>query len=330
MVKRFFFIVVTILMGNMTVVNAKINYVPLYIVDTSADVKGVKHAPIQPLIITQDDHRLTLPEIDDSLMFQVFKGDDCVYEEAYDRNQPIVDLPTLLYGDYEVRLIADDYYCYGYLTLELLNNPDIPTEYGNWENITLFGSDASPESILNSIMGLNVVEYNRKDKKDGQRYVGIFPDELTATFPQVKDGSYGFIISGINIWGLFSVLVGCIQELKTELDSRTETIVDVMMSRGVSPSAVSEVRAAIGNTLLSAAPTSVYESAQVRYLLTDNTTNAYIAITDMEGRQITRVPVSPSETSVSIDSSTLGQGIFLCTLFVNGEKIETKRLVKTR
>lgn len=325
MVKRFFFIVVTILMGNMTVVNAKINYVPLYIVDTSADVKGVKHAPPQPLIITQDDHRLTLPEIDDSLMFQVFKGDDCVYEEAYDRNQPIVDLPALLYGDYEVRLSADTYYYYGYLTLELLNNPDIPTEYGNWENITLFGSDTSQESILNSIMRLNVVEYNEKDKDEGQRYVGMFYDELAAIFPQLSD-NYG----GIHIQGFLSVLVSCIQELKTELDSRTETIVDVMMSRGVSPSAVSEVRAAIGNTLLSAAPTSVYESAQVRYLLTDNVTNAYIAITDMEGRQITRVPVSPSETSVSIDSSTLGQGIFLCTLFVNGEKIETKRLVKTR
>jgi len=50
----------------------------------------------------------------------------------------------------------------------------------------------------------------------------------------------------------------------------------------------------------------------------------------MEGRQITKVPVSPSETSVSIDSGTLGQGIFLCTLFVNGEIIGTKRLVKTR
>jgi hypothetical protein len=329
MVKRLFFLVVSILMGNMTVVNAKINYVPLYIVDTSADVKGVKHAPPQPLIITQDDHRLTLPEIDDSLMFQVFKGDDCVYEEAYDRNRSIVDLPALLYGDYEVRLCADTYYCYGYLTLELLKNPDIPTEYGNWENIMLFGSDTSQESILNSIMGLNVVEYNRKDKDDGQRYVGMFPDELKAILPQVTD-RYGFIVGDINLWGLFSVLIGCIQELKTELDSRTETIVDVMMSRGVNPSAVSEVRTAIGNTLLSAAPTSVYESAQVRYLLTDNVTNAYIAVTDMEGRQITRVPVFPSETSVSIDSGTLGQGIFLCTLFVNGEKIETKRLVKTR
>lgn len=330
MVKRFLFIVVTLLMGNLTVVNAKINYVPLYIVDTSADVKGVKHAPATPLIITQDDHRLTLPEINDSLVFRVIKDNDCYYEVAYDKNQPIVDLPAILWGDYEVRLCGDTYYCYGYLTLDLLKDPDLPTEYGNWENITLFGSDISKESILNSIMGLNVVEYNRKDIKDGKRYVGMFYDEIRATIPQVTDEYYGFVIGDINIWGLFSVMIGCIQELKTELDSRTEKIVDVMMSRSTSPDAVSEVRAAIGNTLLSAAPTSVYESAQVRYLLADNATTAYIAITDMEGRQITKVPVSPSETSVSIDSGTLGQGIFLCTLFVNGEKIETKRLVKTR
>jgi hypothetical protein len=330
MVKKYFFLVVALLMGNMTVTHAKINYVPLYIVDTTPDVKGVKHAPSIPLFITQDDHRLTLPEIDDSLTFRVFKDNDCVYEVTYDKSQPTLDLPAMLVGDYEVRLSADTYYCYGYLTLEFINNLDIPTEYGNWENITPLGSNTSQESILNSFMGLSVVEYNRKDEKNGQRYVGLFFNELKAAFPQVTDDYYGVVIDDINIWGLFSVLTSCIQELKAELDSRTEKIVDVMMSRGTSPSAVSEVRAAIGNTLLSAAPTSDYESARVRYLLTDNVTNAYIAVTDMEGRQITRVPVSPSETSVSIDSGTLGQGVFLCTLFVNGENVGTKRLVKTR
>ena len=328
MIKKVLILVVTILMGNIIVANAKINYVPLYIVDTSADVKGVKHAPPSPLIITQDDHRLTLPEIDDSLMIRIFKNEDCVYEVAYEKSRPTVDLPAMLVGDYEIRLCADTYYCYGYLTLELQKNPDIPTEYGNWKNITLFGSDTSQESILNSFMGLNVVEYDRV--KNGQRYIGLLYDELKTAFPQITDDNYGFVIGDINIWGVFSLLTSCIQELKIELDSRTEKIVDVMMSRGTNPSAVSEVRAAIGNTLLSAAPTSVYESARVRYVITDEATNAYIAITDMEGHQITRVPVSPSETSVSIDSGTLGQGIFLCTLFVNGENVGTKRLVKTR
>ena len=45
MTKKFFFLVIAILMGGMTAVKAKINYVPLYIIDTHADVKTVKRTP---------------------------------------------------------------------------------------------------------------------------------------------------------------------------------------------------------------------------------------------------------------------------------------------
>ena len=129
---------------------------------------------------------------------------------------------------------------------------------------------------------------------------------------------------------LIPILISCIQELKTQLDARTETIVDVMMSRGAGTSAVSEVRAAIGNTLLSVSPSSVSESAQVRYILGDDASNAFITVTDMGGRVMTRVPVSPTETSTTIDSGILGEGIFLCTLYVDGKNVGTKRLVKTK
>ena len=162
-----------------------------------------------------------------------------------------------------------------------------------------------------------------------QRCLGLLASELLEVLPQVvrklQDGTYG-----INYGDVVPVLVSCIQELKIQLDSRTEKIVDAMMSRGSSSSEVRAVRAAIGNTLLSAAPSSVNESAQVRYLLSDNVTNPYIAVTDMGGRVMVRVPVNPSDTSVSIDSGVLGEGIFLCTLFANGEVIGTKRLVKTK
>jgi hypothetical protein len=50
----------------------------------------------------------------------------------------------------------------------------------------------------------------------------------------------------------------------------------------------------------------------------------------MGGRVVTKVPVSPSATSATIDSGTLGEGIFLCTLYVDGQNIGTKRLVKTK
>ena len=358
MIRKFLLLVAVILMVSMTAVHAKINYVPLYIVDTKPDVGAVRHAPAGPLFITQDDHKLTLPEIGDSVTFMVYKYNDCVYEVAWGDLQPTVNVPSTLVGDYEVRLCADTYYYHGYITLEGQDGPDIPTENANWENITLLGSNTSQQVILDNILGLNVVEYNMKYKnamsdealvylseEDREAYIkqceerqaelraqrrfGLLPDELSAIFPSLVQ-YYSNNEFGINYMDLVPILISCIQELKIQLDSRTEKIVDIMMSRSSGTSAAREVRAAIGNTLLSAMPTSVSESAVVRYLLTDEVTDAYITVTDMSGRVMVKVPVSSSETSVSISSGTLGEGIFLCTLFANGQNIGTKRLVKTK
>ena len=349
MTKKFFLLIVAILMGGMTAVKAKINYVPLYIVDTTPDVTEPRRTPAGPLFITQDDHKLTLPEIDDSLTLKVLKDNQFVYIKDLKRHQLAVTLPATLVGDYEIRLCADTYYYFGYITLESHEEPDIPSENANWENITLLGSNTSQEVILDYIMGLNVVEYNVKmpedlcylNQENNEAYInqweemhetrrfGLLPEELSAIFPQLvvyyENGEFG-----INYMDLIPILISCIQELKVQLDNRTEALVNVMMSQDLTPTVYHSVRAAIGNTLLSAAPTSFSEPATIRYLLTDNVSNAYIAITDMGGRVVTKVPVSPSDTSAIIDSGTLGEGIFLCTLYANGENIGTKRLIKTK
>lgn len=359
MMNKIVFLLVTIMTGCMTMVNAKINYVPLYIIDTQPDVKEVKHAPDFPLFITQENHRLRLPEVGDSLSFMLLQDNICVYELDKANLQSTVDLPLSLVGDYEVRLSANTYYYHGFLTLDHYDKLSIPTETGLWENITLLGSNTSQEVILDNIMGLNVVEYNMKmssnsrnddiliylneEEKDAylkyleekeaqlraQRRIGLLPDELRAVFPQVvhveQDGTVG-----INYLDLVPVLFCCIQELKIQLDSRTEKMVDIMMSRGAGPSSVREIRAAIGNTLLSVAPSSVNEPAQVRFLLSDDATDAYVTVTDMGGIVMTKVPVSPSDTSVSISSNSLVEGIYLCSLIVNGQNIGNKRLVKTK
>ena len=329
MTKKFFFLVIAILMGGMTAVKAKINYVPLYIIDTHADVRTVKRTPAVQLFVTQDDHKLILPEVDDSVTFMLLTDNTCVYEEACQQPQPPIYLPTMLTGDFEVRLCTDTYYYSGYLTLECEGKLDIPNETEEWSYIVPYGSELSQEDLLNNLMGLNVVEYTRKYYYENeQRFIGMLHDEVKAELPQVTDYSK-YNEKGINLYGLISVLVGCIQELKYELDSRTMAILDAM-SRGSFSSDVSSVRAAIGNTLLSVSPSSVSESAQVRYILGDNASNAFIAVTDMGGRVMTRVPVSPTDTSATIDSGTLGEGIYLCTLFVDGKNVGTKRMVKTK
>jgi len=162
MTKKFFLLVVAILMGGMTAVKAKINYVPLYIVNTSSNVRTVKHSPSVPLFITQDNYRLILPQMEESLTFKVYKDDECIHQEACPQGQATVNIPSSLVGDYEVRLSADTYYYYGYITLGSQNGESFPSENSNWDNITLLGSNTSQQAILDNIMGLNVVEYNMK------------------------------------------------------------------------------------------------------------------------------------------------------------------------
>ena len=235
----------------------------------------------------------------------------------------------------------------------------VPSEFGQWENITRLGSDSPQEVILDKIMGLNVVEYNMKtdmpseedliylnvkDKeaylkrleekeaaKNAERHIGLLANELKAAFPNlglVRELNEGKV--GINYVEIVPVLISCIQELKNQLDMRTGKMVEIVMSRGLEPTTVNAARAAFGSNLLPIAPTSVSQPAEVRYLLDVDASNAYLSVVDMGGRVVTKVPVSPSATSAMIDSGTLGEGIFLCTLYVDGQNIGTKRLVKTK
>ena len=329
MMKQFLVLAAALLLGSTTALEAKIVYVPLYIVDTQSDVREPKRAPALPLFITQDDHKLILPESDDIHTFKLLQDSVTVYEEACQHPQPPVNLPTMLTGDFEVRLCADTYYYSGYLTLECEGKVVVPEETEGWNFIVPFVGDYTQEALLNSIMGLNVVEYSRKNYyENDRRYIGMLYDEVKAELPQVTDYSI-HNENGINFYGFISVLVGCIQQLKYHLDSTTMAIIDAM-SRSASSSDISSVHAAIGNTLLSADATTVSEPARLRYHLTDDVSNAYIAVTDMGGRVMTRVPVAPTETSVDIGSGVLDEGIFLCTLYADGKIIGAKRLVKTR
>ena len=188
MIKKFFLLIVALLLGNLTTVEAKIFYMPLYIIDTQTDIKEQKRAPSLPLFITQDDHKLILPEVDDSVTFMLLTDNTCVYEEACQQPQPPIYLPTMLTGDFEVRLCTDTYYYSGYLTLECEGKVDIPNETEEWSYIVPYGSELSQEDLLNNLMGLNVVEYTRKYYYENeQRFIGMLHDEVQAELPHVTD-----------------------------------------------------------------------------------------------------------------------------------------------
>lgn len=252
MKKTFLLLLAALLMGSTITVEAKFVYVPLYIVDTHTDVKEPHRGPYVPLYITQDGYKLILPELDDSLTFRAFKDSTCVYEIACQHPQSPVCLPASLVGDYEVRLCADNYYYYGYISLDLQDKPEVPAETDDWHSIISLQSGASEEELLNAVMKLNVILYKRKTDNYDQSYIKVLEDEVKTAIPYVQCYP-GYMQNGVNLYALISVLVGCIQELKFELDSRTEALANLtevllnIMSDNSSAD-MSAVRAAIGST----------------------------------------------------------------------------------
>ena len=54
---------------------------------------------------------------------------------------------------------------------------------------------------------------------------------------------------------------------------------------------------------------------------------AIICIFDMTGKTIKKLPISSGMESVSIGGYELGEGMFLYSLVVNGQEIDTKRMI---
>ena len=91
-----------------------------------------------------------------------------------------------------------------------------------------------------------------------------------------------------------------------------------------------DVGAATGNRLFQNTPNPFTERTEIRFTLSDEAHNAYIYIFDMTGKTVKQVPVDASMQSVTIDGSELSSGIYLYSLMVDGQEIDTSRLILSK
>ena len=217
------------------------------------------------------------------------------------------------------------------------------------ENIISLSEKEEGCTTLDKIRRMNVIEYNFKpqteipeaerdtinpekirtnDEISKDRHYGLSAQELQTLYPNlVKEGQDGYL--GINYIELVPVLIRSIQELKQELDDVKGRSGEAMMSRGATTSAVSAA-IANGNVLYQNTPNPFKEQTIIRFSLADDVRDAAICIFDMTGKMLKKLPISSSETSVSVNGWELGEGMFLYTLLVNGREIDTKRMIITK
>ena len=215
-------------------------------------------------------------------------------------------------------------------------------------------------SVASSLMGLNVTTYQKErperpqttemvykgldgdtlyrgkapepDIMDEQYYdkthYALDADRLEEAFPDLvyirKDGS-----KAINYVEMIPLLVQSINELSAEIE---------VLKGQSSEGAAKKTRSATNkkaspqtqNRLYQNTPNPFKEQTVIRFSLADDVQNAAICIFDMTGKNIKKMPVSSGMESVSIGGYELGEGMFLYSLVVNGQEIDTKRMIITK
>ena len=198
---------------------------------------------------------------------------------------------------------------------------------------------------LEKVLDMDVVSYNYKERKLEKseldttdysalrefnkeqaeiRHYGLLAQDLQKIYPNlVYEGQDGYL--GINYVELVPVLIRSIQELKQELD-------EVKGGSGAKTRSGSDESAdfssvATGNVLYQNTPNPFKEQTTIRFSLADGVQDASICIFDMTGKTIKKLPISSGMDSVSVGGYELGEGMFLYSLIVNGQVIDTKRMV---
>ena len=227
----------------------------------------------------------------------------------------------------------------------------IPVDSRLNENVVSLNERGEESSTLDNLLAMNVIEYNMKSrltddfgigqdkteeereayeylKKDemkmsSRRHFGIDAEELQKVYPDlVLEGQDGYL--AVNYVELVPVLIRSIQELKEELDEVKGT---GEAQKAPSASGIANSKANAKNVLYQNTPNPFKEQTIIRFRLADDAQDAAICIFDMQGKMLRKLPISSGDEQVGIGGYELGEGMFLYSLIVNGQEIDTKKMV---
>jgi len=78
------------------------------------------------------------------------------------------------------------------------------------------------------------------------------------------------------------------------------------------------------------APNPFTHQTVIKYFLPNDAKDAYICIFDMHGKMVEKISAAPGQNSVTIQGSTLKAGMYLYSLIIDGQEVDTKRMILTK
>lgn len=192
----------------------------------------------------------------------------------------------------------------------------------------LYGEDTLQDTTQSDINATGDLPETGQEKATQKLHFGVSAQELLEVYPNlVEKGQDGNFY--VNYVELVPVLIRAIQELNQQVDELQRTDAAKRISARTSATAVDNP-VVKKNALYQNQPNPAKEQTVIRYQLADYTQDAVICIFDMQGKLIKKLPISSGNNSVAINGDELGQGMFLYSLVVNGQEIDTKKMIITK
>jgi hypothetical protein len=192
---------------------------------------------------------------------------------------------------------------------------------------------------LIKVLELNPVTfYYRSDldpTSDNQRMqYGFLAQEVQRVLPDIVDSSMGVLV--MNYDAIIPLLVESVQTQQTAIDSLLNRIVELEESvydGGVEPS-TAEVSTNEHGELIELGqnnPNPFKESTSIPYNIPATTKSAQIIVYDMRGEQLKAYPISNfGEGQLTIEGSTFKAGMYMYALIVDGQYIDSKRMILSK
>ena len=154
---------------------------------------------------------------------------------------------------------------------------------------------------------------------DATKLEEVFPDLVY----EMSDGT-----KAINFVEMVPLLIQSINEL----NARVHELEGTGVAKAKKTPVTSELHDATTNKacLYQNTPNPFTAQTEIRFSLPDDARDAYICIFDMTGKMLKKMPISSDMSSITVNGYELDEGIYLYSLVVNGQEIDTRRMILTK
>lgn len=230
----------------------------------------------------------------------------------------------LFHGDLK---ITDAVFASAYNTLadSRLNDDMKPLEFGNLENLMQLNVYSYGLKQFNVDSGdeTSTLDYYNDDSGILEKeHFGLSGQEIEKIYPNLVSESRDGYLS-VNYIEMIPLLIQSIQELKLELDRTKDQLEELKTEYKVANRSTESSAVLYQNT-----PNPFLENCVVKCSIPQDAVTATLYLYDVNGRQIDSVIIKDrGDVSIVIDDTLFDAAIYFYSLVVNGEVVDTKRMI---